>query len=185
MKIINLLPKLRQQELSYVSVFHGLAVIFVLSLLSFGLVIFGQAATRFYLQTQSKSLDKQIADLKEQIKKNENSEVKAKVKAANDLVLDFKNLAALTPRWSKVIKAFVVLPPEGVKINSFVIDTIKKTINITGFSPTRELVDQIYKNILNDTKEFYNIDYPFENVAKPKEVNFHFTFNIKDELLKQ
>ena len=183
MKVINLLPKNRRQELHYMAVLHSLWIVFLLSLVSFGLVILGQFATKFYLKNAAEQLKLGIVDLKEQIKQNDSAEVKAQVKAANDLVLDYKNLAE-SPKWSKVIKAFVKLPPSRVKINNFAIDPTQKSIRITGFSPTRELVIELYNNILNDSDNFYNIDYPLENVAKPTDINFHFTFNIKEDLLK-
>ncbi len=184
MKTINLLPKKRQTELRFITVLHALFVIFFMSIATFVLVVAAQMATKMYLKNQIVVLENDIVKLRELIKKNENSQVKAQVKAANDLVSDYKNLVDLTPRWSKVIKAFVPLPPSGVKINSFAIDPQRKSININGFSPTRELVIQLYNNILDDKENFYDIDYPLENVAKPKEITFHFTFYIKDELLK-
>ena len=63
------------------------------------------------------------------------------------------------------------------------IDPVKKSISINGFSPTRELVIELYNIIRNDTKDFKNINYPLENVALPKDNNFHFVFFIQDKLL--
>jgi hypothetical protein len=57
-------------------------------------------------------------------------------------------------------------------------------VSITGFSPTRELVIQLYNNILQDNKDFYNVNYPFENLGKPTNVNFHFNFYLQSKLLK-
>jgi len=183
-KIINLLPKTRQQEIRYIAMLRSVWIIFGLSFISFVLVFAAQAAARVYLETQAGDIERQIADLKLQATNTEKTKVKDQVKAANDLVSDFKNLADSAPKWTKVIKAFVVLPPEGMKVNSFVIDPQTKKITITGQSPTRELVQQLYDNILADKKDFYNVDFPFENVAKPKDVSYHFTFYIQDELLK-
>ena len=115
MKIINLLPKPRQQELRYEAVLHSVWIVFALSLASFALVFLAQVGARFYLQVRAGDLQKQIVDLRNQVKNKENPKVKARVKAENDLVLDYKNLAAATPKWSKVIKAFVPLPPGGMR----------------------------------------------------------------------
>lgn len=184
MKTINLLPKLRQQELSYIAMLRAIWIIVGLSLATFALVFAAQLVAKFYLISQAEGLKKQIADLQAQVKKTENTRVKAQVKVANDLVSDFKNLADASPKWSKIIKAFVQLPPDGVKIGTFTVDPLRKMITINGFSPTRALVIQLYNNILADAKNFYDIDYPLENVAKPQDISFHFTFFIKDELLK-
>lgn len=185
MKIVNLLPQSRQDELRYEAVYHSLVTIFIFSLLSFALVFIIQFGTKFYLEAKEKSLDTSIEQLKSQINKQENADVKKKVQAINDVITDFNTLANSSPKWSKVIKAFAVLPPEGVKITNFNIDVNKKSIVINGQSPTRELVIQMYNNILNDKKNFYNVDFPLENVVKPFDIGFHFSFYIQDELLNK
>jgi len=184
MKTINLLPKNRQQELHYEVTLHALWVVVGLSLASFALVFLAQFATKFYLEIQAKNIKNQITLLQGQVDKQENAQVKAQVKAINDTVSDYKNLADASPKWSKVVKAFTNLPPDGVKINSFSVDIATKAVNITGIAPTRDLVIQLYNNILADPSEFYNIDYPLENIAKPANINFHFTFFVKDTLLQ-
>lgn len=185
MRIINLLPQSRQEELRYEAVYHSLVTIFIFSLMSFALVVLAQFGTKFYLEAKEKSLNTQIEQLKSQVNKQENADVKKKVQVINDLITDYNTLANLSPKWSKVIKAFSILPPEGVKITNFSIDVTRKSIIINGQSPTRELVIQLYNNILNDSANFYNVDYPLENVAKPFDINFHFSFNIQEELLKR
>ena len=184
MKVINLLPKIRKQELAYIAMLRGFWVIVLLSLASFALVFLAQIGARLYLGLKADALQRQILVLQEQVNKKENAEIKAKIKAANDLVSDFKNLSDSAPKWSKVIKAFVSVPPEGVKINSFAIDPAKKSITISGLSPTRDLAIELHDRIQADSKDFYGIDYPFEIVAKATDISFSFTFNIKDELLK-
>ncbi len=184
MKIINLLPKVRQQEVRYDAIFYSVQTVAIMSVMSFALVFLCQFGVRFYITGQTASLQEEINTLKTQVEKKENGDVKAKVKTANDLILDYKNLIDASPKWSKVIKAFASLPPDGIKVNSLNIDPVLKRITINGFSPTRELTIQLYNIILNDKKDFNGIDYPIENVAKPDNVSFHFSFNINDDLLK-
>jgi hypothetical protein len=88
------------------------------------------------------------------------------------------------PKWSKVLESFAALPPEDVGITSMILDLKNKSVNISGFAPRREEVIEFYNNILADTENFYGVDYPLENVAKPTDNIFHFTFYIKDELLQ-
>ena len=183
-KIINLLPKARQQEIRYVAAMRTAWIFVALSVVSFGVVFLVQLGAQFYLQQQSVGLSKQISDLQTQVKKKENAQVKAQVDEANSYIGDFKNLANASPKWSKVIKAFAPLPPAGLKISSFAIDPVAKTISISGQSPTRDLVIQLHNNILADTKDFANINYPLENIAQPTDVSFHFTFTIQDALLQ-
>lgn len=183
MKLINLLPKIKQMELRYESFFRGLLMIFILSLVSFAAVFISQLGAKFYLQAKGAAINAEITQLKSQVDKQENAGLKKKIQNINDIIADFNNLS-VSPKWSRVLKAFAPLPPSEVKINSFTIEPAKKSISITGNSPTRELVIELYNAILNDKENFYNIDYPLENVAKGTNVNFHFTFYIQDKLLK-
>ena len=91
MKTINLLPKPRQQELRYETMLRGILVIAALSLVSFGLVFLAQFGVKLYLQVQADSQKKEIADLQALINRQENAQVKARVKAVNDLISDYKN----------------------------------------------------------------------------------------------
>jgi len=185
MKIINLLPKTRQQELRYEIILHSLWLFVGVSLASFILVFLVQFATKFYLQYEAGAIKQQVAQLQIQVNKQQNTEIKTKIEAANNLILDYQNLADSSPQWSKVIKAFVPLPPPGLKISNLTIDPVQKTVRITGLSPTRDLVILLYNNILADTNDFYGIDYPLENVVNPVNVSFHFTFKIQGKLLQQ
>jgi hypothetical protein len=184
MKTINLLPKIRQQEIRYEAMLGALWVIVSLSAASFALVFLAQIAVKVYLQIEAGSIKSQTAQLQSEVDKQQNADVKAQVKAVNDLISDYSNLVASSPKWSKVIKAFAPLPPQGVKINSFNIDPVGKSVTINGISPTRDLVIELYNNILNDSNDFYNINYPLENVVLPVNVDFHFTFFIQDKLLQ-
>lgn len=184
MKIINLLPKPKQQELRYEAVFHSLLSVLWLSLFSFALVFVVQLATKFYLEHRAATISDQIANLKQQVNKQDNTLVKNKINQINDVVLDFKTLADSSPKWSKLLKAFTPLPPDGIHITSFTVDQKTKNIVINGYSPTRELVIQLYNNILNDSDQFTNIDYPLENVAKATDISFHFSFYVKDSVLQ-
>jgi hypothetical protein len=184
MKIINLLPKSRQEELRYEILLHSLWFVIILSLLSFALVFLAQFGAKFYLQYEAVAIKDQISQLQIQVNQQQNADIKTKIQAINGLISDYNNLAGSSPKLSRVVKAFAPLTPAGVKINSFNVNPANKTINISGTSPTRDLVIKLYNNILLDTKDFSNIDYPLENVVEPTNVNFHFTFNIQDGLLK-
>jgi len=184
MKQINLLPKLRQQELRYESVLYSLFVAIWISAISFGLVFGTQIFTKFYLQRQAGVIKADIERLRQQVNKQDNAKTRAEIKVINDTITDYKNLASAAPKWSKVLTAFSLLPPPEITISSFNVDAGKKLINITGFSPSREKVLELYNKILNDNENFYNVDYPLENLVKPTDISFHFSFFVKDELLK-
>lgn len=184
MREINLLPKSKQSELHYEKVLHALFKVVWISVMSFAVVFLAQLAVKLYLEGQLRYLQAKTATLRGQVDKNENAQIRLEINAINNRIADFKNLSDGTPKWSKVLKAFAVLPPSEVRIETFNLDFTKKMVSITGVSPTREKVIETYYNILNDSKNFNNIDYPLENVAKPTDINFHFTFYVNDSLLK-
>ncbi len=184
MKIINLLPPARQQLFKQEAIFRTLLWLIGISVFSFILVIACQLGVKFYLQNQARAISQNIETLQNQVKKQENSTTIKQINDFNNFITDYKNLGQAIPKWSKVVKAFAALPPAGVSVNSFSADFTAKTIQISGQSPSRELVIQLYNNILNDDKEFYGIDYPLENVAQPANISYHFTFKVREELLK-
>ncbi len=184
MKIINLLPPARQKLLEQEAVFRALLALMGYSVLGFGLVVGAQFGVKLYLQNQATSIGASIAQLQSQVKRQENASTKKDIADINNYITDYKDLSSGIPKWSKVLKAFAVLPPPGVVISSFAPDFQSKKIIITGTASTRDVVIQLYNNILADSKEFYGIDYPLENVAAPKNDSFHFTFQVVDSLLK-
>jgi hypothetical protein len=184
MRTINLLPKLKQQELKYEAHFHSIKVVIWISLVTFVLVALAQAGTKLYLQNQVKLIENTITILKQQTTQEENTVIRSKVKEVNSVIADYKDLAVAAPKWSRVLRAFAKLPPNNVRINSFSVDQKKKLVTISGFSPTREGVLELFENIKADDKNFTGIVNPFENIARPYNVSFNFTFSVNEELLK-
>ena len=184
MKIINLLPKNKQSELHFEAIYHSLWSVVIISLLSFAFVVVAQFGLKFYLKLQAERIQAEITTLQGQVNKQENASLKAKIRDINNLIADYKKLIDSSTYWSKVVEAFLPLPPKGVKITTFNINPTNKSISITGQSPTRDLVIQLYNSILADNKNFYNIDYPLENIVPATDSVFHFTFYIQNQLLQ-
>lgn len=184
MRIINLLPKEKQQELKYQSIASGMVKVWWVSIATFLVVVCAQFATQMYLEHQASQLAGSIEQFQDQVNKQDNAAIKIKITAINNSIGDAKMLRDEAPKWSKVLKAFSELPPPEVHITSFMVDLKNKSISISGRAPTREVVIELYNNILVDTAHFSGIDYPLENVAKPTNNNFHFTFSVLDEVLK-
>ncbi len=184
MRIINLLPKPKQQELRYEAIYHSLITVFWISVLSFAAVFALQYGAKLYLKYQAEQLAGNIIRLTQEVNKQDNAAVKQKITAINNVISDYKNISEQNPRWSNLLKAFVPVVPEGVHISSFIVDNKTKLVTINGYAPTRESVITLYNNILADPENFTNIDYPLENVAKPIDINFHFSFNVQPDVLK-
>lgn len=184
MKLINLLPKVRQQELVYEALLGRLIFVIWISVFSFAIVFATQYAAKLYLQKELQLVQLEVETVTKQNNKQDNAEIKNAIQQINNQILDYKNLIETSPKWSKVLKAFVKLPPEGIRVNSFSIDELTKRLSISGFSPTRELVLEFYKNIEADSKNFSGLEKYLENISKPTDINFHMVFNINPELLK-
>jgi Tfp pilus assembly protein PilN len=184
MKIINLLPKDKQKALLQRKLFLLIVSLIWLTAASFVVVLLVQFGTRAFLQGQMARLHASIEDLKQYTNNEENAAIKQKIKQLNDLVIDYKSLSVSIPKLSKVLRTFSPIVPEGVRITSFRIDPTKRTVDVNGYAPTREKVIDFYESVLANSKDFPNIDYPLENVAKRTDINFHFTFNVNEELLK-
>jgi Tfp pilus assembly protein PilN len=183
MKIVNLLPKHKQQELRYESYFHSVLVAAIVGVISLLLVVVSQFGINAFLQRQSIQLSGQIEQAKKLSNKQENAQLKALVQDVNNKLKDYGDLAAASPSWSEALRAFSAQVPVGVKITLFSADTAKDRVDITGFSPTRDQVIQLYNNIVADKDHFHDIDYPLENVARPTNVDFHFSFFVQDKVL--
>lgn len=184
MKIINLLPKNRQQELRYEALLGRLYFVVIISAFSFALVFLSQFGARVFLEKQLTQLAISTEQIKKQIDKQDNAQVREKIKQINDQVSDYKDLVDNSPKWSKLLKAFAKLPPKGVRIIGISTDETQKTIVVNGFSPTRELILDFYDRINADKENFFGLDKYLENIAKPTDVSFHLNFQFKPELIK-
>ncbi|HEX3100071.1 MAG TPA: hypothetical protein VHQ41_03840 [Patescibacteria group bacterium] len=185
MKRINLLPKPKQRELAGERVLYGFTVTIIISvviLLLGALVQFGVWA---YLNQKVKSSEVQIEQLKRVASKSENAEIKGQIIKVNGVLQDFTTLLNKSPQWSVVLTAFVKDVPNGVRITELDADATKKEVSISGFSPTRDAVIDLYNSINADKDHFININYPLENVTQPTDVKFNFTFNIADGVLSK
>lgn len=183
MKRLNLLPKPKQQELRYEHLFHAVSVALVLSTAMILLGVIAQLGVWAYLDRTQAARMRDIETLKQQIDKTEHSQQKEEIKLVNNQMTDFITLSTLTPQWSQVLEAVTKHVPNSVKISSITAVASTGKIDIVGYSPTRESVIELYNNINADKDHFKEIDYPLENVSKPTDVQFNFTFFINDEVL--
>lgn len=184
MKTINLLPKPKQQLLRQEAVFRSLLSAVWISVFSFIFVILAQFAVKLYLQIETESIASQVQQTKVLVSKQENTTNNKRILQLNSIIGDYKKLADSSPKWSKVIKAFTKVPPPGILVSSFNIDFATQSIRISGTAPTREAAIALYNSIFTDDTEFYNVDYPLENVANATNISYHFSFLIRDSLLK-
>lgn len=183
MKRINLLPKLKQRELAHERTFYSVAIAVVIATVILLLGVLVQFGVSVFLNRTSVAVDAEIEQLKQVANKSENAEIKKQINEVNAQITDFTRLSRETPQWSRVISEFVKHVPAGVKITQFDATTEGQEITINGYSPTRDLVIDLYNNINADKANFRDINYPLENVTQPTNVRFFFTFFVVDGVL--
>lgn len=183
MKRINLLPQHKQSDLYYEDLYRSVNTLVVLSVAILLLGVVAQVFVWIYLDRKEATVSAKVTAIQQQIDKSENAAVKQEIREVNTLMQDFDNLSRTTPQWAAVLKAFARLVPNGVKISSFDSDAKTGAIEISGYSPTRDLVIELYNNINGDKTNFKDINYPLENVSRPNDVQFNFKFFIQDGVL--
>lgn len=182
-KVINLLPKDQQIELGRRTWYRALVHFYMLAVALFVLAALLFSGTWWYLRLAEKSLASEADDLRTRSTTQETTDLKKQIKSINNQIEDYNMLTTALPRWSALLRQLAVVVPEGVQIQNFGVDNTKRQIVIAGFASTREQSIQLHDNIAADTKHFSNIDYPLENVSRPRNVNFHYTFLVKPEVL--
>ncbi len=185
MKLVNLLPKSKQKDFQYEIMYHSLVVFITVNAITLVMVFLAQFAAHMYIAQSIAQYDQKIFNLKLITDKQENAELKKQIQEVNAVIADYNKVATEIPLWSNVLHDFGSNVPEGVKLQTFNADTTLLKIDIAGIAETREQVIKLHENISNDDAHFTNIDYPLENISKPVDVPFHFTFFIKPEALKQ
>lgn len=184
MKIINLLPKPKQNEFYYRRLYHNLLVLFGVAGVTFVFVGIALFASRLFLEHNLRASQENIERIKAVSNKEENAELKRRIQEINNQIGDYNSLAASAPKWANVLRQFTRLVPERVYIQNFTVDATKRQATINGFAPSRDSVIALYNNIRQDTEHFQDIDYPLENVSRPTNVTFHFTFTVAEGVLK-
>ena len=183
MKIINLLPKEEQLQIRQEQMFFNVRRIIIISFLSYILVAAILIGARFYMQQSLGSLDNEIKQQQNIISKQDNTVLKNSITLDNQIVQDYNNVSALNPTWSKVLEEFVKLVPSGVEVQTFNASSSDGQIQISGISSTRDAVLRLRANILYDPM-FTNINLPLENLQQAANLNYHYDFFVKSNLLQ-
>lgn len=183
MKKVNLLPKHKQVELTHERIFYNVAVGVGIATAIFVIGVLAQLLVFLYLGSSSRSVTAQIEQLKATANKSENASIKKQIQLTNAQITDFSSLLNKSPQWSGVLVALIKHVPAGVKITQFDADAEKQEVTISGYSPTRDSVIDLYNNINADKENFKSINYPLENITQPTDVKFFFTFSLADGVL--
>ncbi len=183
-KQINLLPKESQSELGLRAWYRALLRVYILGAASFLFLIILFFSVTWYFALAEKGLQAEAEQLRTSAATEDTAKIKREVKSINGYIEDYISLSAAAPKWSQLLREFTVLVPAGVQIQSFTVDNVKKVVTVQGFGLTRQDVLALYDAVVANADKFSNIDYPLENVSKPTDINFHYSFTVKDSLLQ-
>lgn len=184
MKVINLLPQTEQKELQQEKLFRSFRKFLIACGVSYALLIAGLIGWKIFLTTTLANVDSDIKKNQALIDRQDNDAIRKEVGKINNTNADYLAFAANNPTWSKVLAAFSNLVPSDVVITSFNGNTKTGKIDILGVGTTRDAVLTLRANIANSSM-FKNINLPLENLQKPANVVFNYTFYLADGALKK
>ncbi len=175
--MINLLPPSYREELhreenrKLISI---LGMLFLLFLVSLILILF---SAKIYIQGQLDSV-KVLANLEE--KTLNTSEIKSLAQEINSTNKNISKLGAFYKKQNDTTgilgEIFKTLPPE-IKLTALSWQRDTGQISISGFSPAREILFTLQKNLEGAT-EFEEINFPPQNWIKASNIDFYVTFKL-------
>ena len=184
MRVINLLPSSEQQALRQENLFHSFIRFLIFSAASYIILIAVMLGCSFYLQSTFLGVDADIKSNQAIIDRQDNNAIRQEVQKQNNIIVDYNNLSTASPKWSGVLSEFAKLVPSDVVLTSLAANTKTGKIDVLGVGTTRDAVLKLRSNI-NDSKLFKNINLPLENLQKPSNVVFSYTFYLADGALKK
>ena len=172
--MINLLPPQQKKELFYeerykLSLISGISIIvFLVSLFS------ALLAVKFYIYGKTQSNKINIAAIS-QDQDREIIEINKKLER-----LDF--FYGGSPNITEFLEKIYKIIPENVRLTSISLNFSQKdgnfSVSLRGFSPTRELLIQLKKNLESEAT-LQDINFPVSNWVKPEDVDFSVNFMVK------
>ncbi|KKQ51474.1 MAG: hypothetical protein US71_C0011G0030 [Parcubacteria group bacterium GW2011_GWD2_38_12] len=176
---LNLLPPIEKNNykteiMRRFVIFFGIGI-FIITTIFIGLLAFNYLFLYLQLSPEMKSLEAEKTT--EKYKKVE--ELENQIKDTNKkigLILTIKNQVVPTfPIIEKISKA---ANEKDSYLKSFVIDRENSTASIKGFALERDHVVKIQDNLRND-QQFSDINAPYSNFLKQRNVDFLFDFKIQ------
>ncbi len=169
--MINLLPPqqkkelLQEQKYKLFLIFGVLAVVFLIAL---SLALFA-----IKINISGKFQSEKIA-ISPQVQDNE-----ARITEINKNLRDAEFFYEKNPDFTKTIDEIFKIVPSKISLALFSLDFSKKTedfsASLQGFSPDREYLSQLKKNLESDAS-FKEVNFPPSTWVKPKDIEFNIIF---------
>jgi Tfp pilus assembly protein PilN len=184
MRSANLLPREEKELLEKERLLLAVRRFIIFSALSYA-IVFGMLFTAgLYDRLLLESVDSQIQQEDTGEAKKANAELKTKIDRYNSIFNDYNTIAANNPEWSNVLLEFAGLVPADIVIQSFNANTASGKIEVSGFARNRDSVLKL-RDDLQNSDYFKNTDFPLENLTKPGNLSFRYTFFLEENVLKE
>lgn len=181
MLTINLLPPQKKKELKLEKINHLVVFYGSLVILSFLIFIILLYNVQLFLSWKINEIKQQITTKETALESQK--ELEEKIKNLNNTLIKITKAQASQPQWSLVIEKLASLIPPGVQLENLSGNLESKTINLSGFSPSRDKV-LLLESSFKDSSQFEIANAPLSNLTKPTNIDFQFGLKIKDFIEK-
>jgi len=179
---LNLLPPLEKKEI----VSHqarrkilGLGLIGLMLVLVFLVLL---STVWFYLLIQLRSMEGIITNLENSTQGQAARQYQKEVEDANKKLKSFSQLSSAVKEFSPWLEHLTALPRSGVKFEQLSFDG--KEIKLQGHAQARDNL-LTFKQALSASEYFQNLDAPLQNFLKQSDIDFSFSFRLKDNKISQ
>lgn len=172
---MNLLPieQIRRIRLliSYQSIiFSG----FILILLILFLILF-LGGFLIFLNSKYQAVEKEIIIEQSRVIQTETVRgIERKVNELNNQLSELRRAQVRQSNFYQILENIYQKILIGIQVQSLDIDKNNR-ITVTGYAANRETLLNI-KEILENSSEYKDIDFPLSNLVSPKDINFRFSF---------
>ena len=166
--MINLLPPSTKENLQKEEKYRLILILGTLVLLflfSLSLILF---AVKIYISGQVESQKILVRDFQAQ-------DAEKEIKLINKKLSNLNSFYENQTSWTRFLERISGTIPEGIYLTTLSLSPPEA--RITGYSPTREVLFN-FKKRLEQEPDFQKIDLPPSDWAKPKDIDFHLTFEI-------
>lgn len=183
MKQVNLAVPEDRQLLKFLILRRlGLRVVLIGFMFVLTAIALSGVSVWYVLRVQKQALA-EISELQKKENVSDYGKVRDEIKEINNFIGDTSTIFERVPKFSRATDAIFKVLPSDISLQSLSFEVSKKQVVITGFSPTRESVLELHRRISTDKQTFAQIDYPLENLARPKNVPFFFTVTFADKII--
>lgn len=172
---MNLLPAKQIKRIRLLVVYQGIIFSgFILILLIAILIVF-LGGFLIFLNFNYQIIEKKITIEQSRVVQTETVKgIERKVNELNEQLSDLRRAQARQSDFYYILDNIYQKILIGIQVQSIDIDKNNR-ITISGYAADRETLLKI-KEILENSSEYKDIDFPLSNLVSPKDINFRFSF---------